>query len=281
MPNLITETARRIASTKVMEFLHPNTKLWQDGQLVAGTTDDFRGVFTNVAPGVYGPGTLDFRLKGASPEVRGTNANSVTVYGPTTVPTPTPVVTVPEAPLIGSSTPGDGRVTTTASAPASSGGSPVTSYRVYRNGGLVALAANLTSLSYLDTTALNGTPYSYQWTAVNSKGESDRSAASAPVTPTAAVVTPPPNPVYNRTLRLGDGIDDGMSFTPPGAETLSFDLLTGTSGASIDIAITALGATSYVTLAGEYAGKGYQFSDANGVAHYGTFPSADNLGITY
>ncbi len=60
-------------------------------------------------------------------------------------------------------------------APASSGGSPVTGYRVYRgtSSGAETLLTSLgTVLSYADTSARSGATYYYELVAVNAAGQS-------------------------------------------------------------------------------------------------------------
>ncbi len=137
-----------------------------------------------------------------------------------------------------------------------------------------------TDQDYVDKCKSDGAsqPVTRTATSTQSQADADAKAKAAAI---AAIVCAVPPIAYNTTLDRNTTVADGMSFTPPGAEKLMFDLINGTSGASIDIAITALGATSYITLAGEYAGKGYAFLDANGVRHDGTFPNADNLNIKY
>ena len=66
--------------------------------------------------------------------------------------------------------PKSGKVALSWSAPASDGNSPITGYKVYRNG---ALAATLgVVLSYTDSGLAQGQTYAYKVTAVNAKGES-------------------------------------------------------------------------------------------------------------
>lgn len=97
----------------------------------------------------------------------------------------------PAAPTGFVATPGNAQVTLTwIAAPTA------TSYNVYRgttpNGqGDVPLAAGLTVLTYLDTTAVNGTTYFYKVAGVNPTGIGTRTAAvSAIPTPPATVLTP-------------------------------------------------------------------------------------------
>jgi hypothetical protein len=71
--------------------------------------------------------------------------------------------------------------------------SGATSYNVKRsttNGGPYTKIASPTTASYIDTSLINGTPYYYVVTAVNSAGESNPSV-QATATPTAPVPVPP------------------------------------------------------------------------------------------
>ncbi len=96
--------------------------------------------------------------------------------------------TVPVAPTNVAGTAGNSVVTVSWTAPVNTNNAPITSYNVYRNGGLEALATTAAT-SYTDSTAVNGTAYTYQVAAVNSEGEGPRSAATAALTPTAPVST--------------------------------------------------------------------------------------------
>jgi hypothetical protein len=116
-------------------------------------------------------------------------------FGGGTSPPPPPPGTVPTVPLSLAATAGDSQVILTWSAPTSDGGSPITAYRIYRSLSastevLYASPAG-TSTTYTDNTAVNGTAYFYEVSAVNSIGESALSneASVTPIssTPTAMV----------------------------------------------------------------------------------------------
>jgi fibronectin type 3 domain-containing protein len=90
---------------------------------------------------------------------------------------------------------GDASVSLSWSAPAFDGGSPVTSYRVYRgtsSGSETFLADAGASTSYLDSSAANGTTYFYKVSAVNANGES---ALSSGTSATPAGLVPPAEPL--------------------------------------------------------------------------------------
>ena len=65
--------------------------------------------------------------------------------------------------------PKSGKIALSWSAPASDGNSPITGYKVYRNGAFLATLGNV--LSYTDTGLTQGQSYAYKVTAVNAKGE--------------------------------------------------------------------------------------------------------------
>src|SRR5207237_561273 len=82
--------------------------------------------------------------------------------------------TVPGAAALNSAAAGTNSVALAWSAPASNGGSALTSYKVYRgtaSGGATLLTTLGNVARYTDSTALNGTNYYYQLTAVNAVGE--------------------------------------------------------------------------------------------------------------
>jgi hypothetical protein len=88
-----------------------------------------------------------------------------------------PPATTPGVPQGLSAVPGDGHVDLSWSAPASNGGSAITSYRVFRNGTQVHQTANGTTTSFTDTGRTNGQQYSYTVAAVNAVGEGTKTSA--------------------------------------------------------------------------------------------------------
>ena len=95
-------------------------------------------------------------------------------------------MTVPGAPTMGSVTSGNTTVTVNWTAPASNGGSPITSYVVTPYiGGLAQIAQSFSSsaTSGMVTGLTNGTSYTFTVAAINSVGESNQSGSSSSVIP--------------------------------------------------------------------------------------------------
>lgn len=154
------------------------------------------GAVTAIAKGgvtLYAATGRIVRLRaGEAVTITYTSAPSV-VADPSAV--PAVVATAPGAPGV-SAAPGTGKNTVTITAPASSGGSPVTGYAVYRS-----TSSSVTTASTLvaspaaagpvdDTTAEVGVAYYYAATATNAAGTSVISTAAGPVTATAAAAVP-------------------------------------------------------------------------------------------
>jgi fibronectin type 3 domain-containing protein len=105
----------------------------------------------------------------------------------------------PAAPIDLNAIAGDSFVNLTWSGPYDNGGSPVTSYNIYRNdtpGILISVPA--TQLWYNDTNVLNGVKYIYNVSAVNSIGEGPNST-DVNATPTAV-----PSAPINLMVMFGD-----------------------------------------------------------------------------
>jgi len=110
--------------------------------------------------------------------------------------------TPPGSPTGVAGVPGDGTVTLSWAAPASTGGSPLSGYRLRystNNGGSwsSSISTGSTASSFTVTRLRNGRQYVFQVRATNRVGNGSWSATSSPVTPTAAVTPPPPPPTSN------------------------------------------------------------------------------------
>jgi hypothetical protein len=160
--------------------------------------------------------------------------------------------TAPSVPQSFTATPGNAQVTLNWSAPASNGGSTITSYYIYRGttsgGESYVTAVGGTTYSYTDTGRTNGTPYYYQVSAVNSVGEGSRCAERS-ATP-VAIGSPP-----GLTLTSPNGSE---SWAPGSVQNLTWSVMGDTSsihhfslyytvdgGNSWERVLTAAGAVVY------------------------------------
>lgn len=122
------------------------------------------------------------------------------------------VVTIPATPATPTATPGNNKVDLAWTAV-----SGATSYKVYRDG---TLLASPTTNSHSDTTALNGTGYSYTVSAVNTAGESAQSS-SASATPAASGGTIVVSDTFNRADGALGTATTGQTWTSNGASIIS------------------------------------------------------------
>jgi len=191
--------------------------------------------------------------------------------------TPQSGVTVPSAPQNLVATPGDQRVALSWQAPASDGGSPITNYKIYRNGTLLATIG--TNTSYVDYNVVNGVTYTYKVSAVNSVGEGPFSNEVS-ATPQAGAITVPSAP-QNLQATPGNG-NVTLSWQPPadngGSPITGYKIYYGTSSGNYTITIMAGNITNY-TITGLTNGQKYYFavSAINGV---GEGPKSNEISAT-
>jgi hypothetical protein len=156
--------------------------------------------------------------------------------------------TVPAAPVL-SAVAGDGSVSLCWTAPPD-GGSPITSYRVYRGpsaGAEAFLAETGTAASYSDTAVVNGQGYSYRVAAMNAVGEGPLSAS----VPAAPPGTPPSLGSFSPAVAAGGTsiTIDGANLGLPGCgTTVSFGTQPGP--------VTAGGGTSLTATSPPAGGSG-------------------------
>ena len=150
----------------------------------ATTSTPAHGVLSGTAPNItYTPttgysGPDSFTFTASDGALSDTGTISLTVAGPT--------ATVPGAPTIGAATASEGEAAIAWSAPASTGGSPITGYKVtpYANGTakpVIDVPAGTTSTTV--TGLANGVAHTFKVAAVNAVGTGPDSAASTAVTP--------------------------------------------------------------------------------------------------
>lgn len=129
--------------------------------------------------GITGNGTLKLNLQ-SNTNIADAAGNLAPAYSSGTAHN-VAIPTAPDAPTIGTATPGNAQATLTFTAPANTGGSAITGYTVTSSpGNIVATGA----ASPITVNGLaNGTAYTFTVTATNAIGTSVSSAASAAVTP--------------------------------------------------------------------------------------------------
>jgi Tol biopolymer transport system component len=222
----------------------------------AQTPIEVANVSTARVIGLTNGQTYTFRV--AAKNAHGTGAqsdasNAVTPAGP------------PGAPTAVSATAGDAQATVAWTAPASTGGSPITGYVVTPSIGAVAQTPTVVGVttSTSVTGLTNGQAYTFKVAATNAVGTGPQSAASNEVTPTGAVVpgttvTSGPVGTYARSAATYTFTSDvpaaqfecrrnggvwGVCVSPytvsgllPGREVLEFRAFTGTPG--VETAVT-------------------------------------------
>jgi fibronectin type 3 domain-containing protein len=116
-------------------------------------------------------------------------------------------MTVPSAPTLSSAVPGNS-VTLSWTAPANTGGAPITGYRIYR-GTTSGFTSFLTSVGnvtgYTDATTTPGTTYYFAVTALTAAGESPKSneLSATPFNVAQPETTPPTSPGQPKAVALG------------------------------------------------------------------------------
>ena len=195
--------------------------------LVTGLTDGTAYTFTVTATNGVGTGPSS----GASSPV-----------------TPTAAGTVPGAPTNVTAVPGNAQATVSWTAPASNGGSTITTYTVTASpGGVTATTAGATSAAVITLT--NGTTYTFTVTATNSVGTGPASAPSNVATPTAGTF------VHN----TAEGGTSGTALTAANSG--------GASGNALTVVTKGSGAAlNYSTAAAAHGSLGYALTGTSGTA---------------
>ena len=168
-----------------------------------------------------------------------------------------------------------GQADVTFTAPASDGGSPITSYEVTSSPGGITGTLSGASGGTVNIKGLAiGTPYTFTVTATNAVYTSDSSVASSPaITP----ITTPGAPVIGTATTLSDSAIS-VAFTPPsdggGSPITSYTVTSSPGG------YTATGPASPLVVSGLNGGTGYTFtvtatnaagtSDASGSSNQAT-----------
>lgn len=162
--------------------------------------------------------------------------------------------TAPGSPTIGTATAGNAQASVSFTAPASNGGSAITSYTATSSPGSFTATAAASPLVVTGLT--NGTAYTFTVTATNAIGTSLASAASNSVTPVAAP-TVPGAPTGVSASVAGPGALQ-VSFTAPASDGGS--PITNYTATSSPGGLTGGGAASPVVVAGLTGGTSYTFT---------------------
>lgn len=194
-----------------------------------------------------------------------TDPGVLLLWGDTWTQIPT---TAPNAPTIGTATPGNAQASVSFTAPSWNGGATITSYTATSTPGGFTASGSASPLTVTGLT--NGSSYTFKVKATNSVGVGPDSAASNAVVPTVGGGASLPGAPTNANATAGDG-QASVAFSAPssnGGSAITSYTVTSSPGG-----ITASGSSSPITVAGLTNGVAYTFTVAatNGV---GTGPSS-------
>ena len=164
--------------------------------------------------------------------------------GPASAPSNSVTPGLPGAPTIGTAAAGNAQALVSFTAPASNGGSPITSYTVTSSPG--GITATGTASPMVVTGLTNGTPYTFTVTATNAVGTGPASAPSNSVTPSAKPTTAPAAPT-NLTFVSSTTNSITLSWTDNAITEVNFQLQRSSNGTTgwATIARPAANTTTY------------------------------------
>jgi FtsP/CotA-like multicopper oxidase with cupredoxin domain len=153
--------------------------------------------------------------------------------------------TVPGAPTIGTATAGNAQAMVSFTAPASNGGSPITSYMVTSSPGGITATGTASPITVV-TGLTNGTPYTFTVTATNAVGTGPASAPSNSVVPSTTPTTAPAAPT-NLTFVSSTRNSITLSWTDNAINEHNFQLQRSSNGTTgwATIAPPAANTTTY------------------------------------
>jgi bacillolysin len=161
--------------------------------------------------------------------------------------------TAPGAPTIGTATPGNAYASVSFTAPASNGGSAITSYTVTSSPGSITATGSSSPITVTKLT--NGTSYTFTVKATNAIGSSPASAASNSVTPLGSEMVPGAPTIGTATAGNASA---SVSFTPPASN--GGIAITGYIVSSSPGNINATGPASPMIITGLTNGTFYTFT---------------------
>ena len=211
-------------------------------------------------------GTVTSLTNGSSYDFRVSAVNAVGQGSASATATATPV-TVPGAPTSASATAGNAQASVAFSAPASNGGSAITSYTVTSSPGNFTGTGSSSPVTVTGLT--NGTAYTFTVVATNAVGDGSASSASNSVTP----ITVPGAPT---SVSAAEGNTQAtITFTAPVSNGGS--AITGYTVTSSPGSFAGTGSSSPITVTGLTNGSTYTFTvTATNAAGTGSSSSASN-----
>ena len=171
--------------------------------------------------------------------------------------TPNVAATVPGAPTIGTATAGSASASVMFTAPASNGGSAITSYRATAAPGGLTGTCTAPCTSITVTGLTNGTAYTFSVKAINAIGTGAASGTSNSVTPSAAATVPGAPTIGTATAGSGSA---SVTFTAPasnGGSPITSFTATSTPGS---ITGSCAAPCTTITVTGLAAGTAYTFT---------------------
>jgi fibronectin type 3 domain-containing protein len=170
----------------------------------------------------------------------------------------TATATAPGPPTDVTAVAGNAQATVSWKAPASNGGSSITSYTVTSVPADQTATASGSATSVTVSSLTNGTSYRFYVTATNSSGTSAASASSGPVTPAAPA--PPAAPVITGVLARDSAVELAWSVPDTGTSGLTGYVITVSSGGSRVTTVNEPASATDATVTGLTNGTQYVFT---------------------
>ncbi len=224
----------------------------------AGWTASFLSLALSLSPGMSGSTTLQVTSTAGTPNsfssitATATNRNANTFVRAAAA---TYVVAnaVPGAPTIGTATAGNAQATVSFTAPASNGGSAITTYTVTTSPGGITKSGAASPIAVTGLT--NGTAYTFTVKATNAVGSGAASAASNSVTPAAPINVPGTPTIGTATAGNAQATVTYAAPASNGGSAITSYTVTSSPGG-----VTATGTASPIAVPGLTNGTAYIFT---------------------